>query len=237
MEKVNNPLQACKDIIFKPNHVFATLEDAKNWSWVPFILVVLCAALPNYLYFETVDFQWYKEMMVNAQMSDVSPAEKEAARQQLEQSHQFMGMGFSVLMTTIGFIIVNAIVAAYLNLTTRNDEYSTNGFTDWYGFAWWVSIPAALAGLVSALVILLFGSEQMLPSIMAATSVGYWLSIPVESDWFGFGQALTLESLWMIYLLAVGISQWTRLPSKTIWMIAALPFAVIWGGWLLVLLF
>ncbi|MCP4865003.1 MAG: YIP1 family protein, partial [Alteromonas sp.] len=57
------------------------------------------------------------------------------------------------------------------------------------------------------------------------------------SDWFGFAQALRLETLWSVYLITVGITQWTSFDTKKSAIIAAAPFVIIMGVWALIKLF
>ena len=52
MDKPSNPLQACLDIVLTPNRVFAKLAKTDNWSWIPFLLVVINSVLPIYFYFK-----------------------------------------------------------------------------------------------------------------------------------------------------------------------------------------
>ncbi len=59
----------------------------------------------------------------------------------------------------------------------------------------------------------------------------------MESDWFGFAQALRLETLWSVYLITVGITQWTSFDTKKSAIIAAAPFVIIMGVWALMKLF
>jgi hypothetical protein len=80
-EAVTNPFQACLQIILKPNRVFEVLEDAKNWSWIPFIMISVAAIVPSYLYFDAVNFDWYLDITQTIQTNNLSPAEIEAQKE------------------------------------------------------------------------------------------------------------------------------------------------------------
>ena len=41
MMTITNPFQACMQIWFNPKAVFAALDKHDNWSWIPFIVVML----------------------------------------------------------------------------------------------------------------------------------------------------------------------------------------------------
>ena len=234
MQEVSNPFIACRDVLLRPNPVFAKLARVNNWSWVPFLLLVLFSALPAYSYFSTVDIDWYQNLIIDQQFAEVSPAEQDAARRSMTASNL---ISLTILLSSIGMVVINAILAVYLNMMTRVDEQNVHGFSDWYGMTWWVSLPNALGAVLSLLVILIAQDGQLSPESLNVTSLAYWLSIPMGSDWFTLAQSIRLESFWTIYLIAVGVSQWTQIPSNKVWTIAIAPYAVIWTAWILILVF
>jgi len=228
MHQVTNPFQACSEILLKPNAVFAALDKQQNWSWVPFFLVTIMAVLPSYFYFNFVDFDWYKELIVNSQYANVSPAEQDAFRQSMGKSQV---LTFTLVGGSLGLVIVNAIMAAYLNMMTKSDEQNLNGFSDWYGFSWWISLPVVLSGLIAMLVILFANDPQLAPTSLAPTSLAFILGLDMKSSWFNLLQTIRLESFWSMYLITVGISQWTRVGANKAYLIATLPYGFIWGFW------
>lgn len=228
MEQVSNPFQACNDIFFKPRRVFATIKDKHNWSWLPFLILVSLTALPTYLYFNFVDFSWYVETVMVASMGDVSPAEQDAMRNTVSQSMALYG---GMAMVFIGIPIMSAVFAIYLNLTSKIDEENVLGFTDWYGFVWWISMPGIIGSLISVGLIVMADSHELPPLVMAPTTLAYLLNIDMQNDWFSLLQVIRLESVWTIYLTIVGLVQWTALSSKTAVKIALAPYLAIWGIW------
>ncbi len=231
MHTVTNPIQACNDIFFRPNGVFKAVNEHNNWSWIPFIIVVLMGLLPQYLYLNTVDFGWYQDTIINAQYGDLSPAEQDTYRQGMTKTAI---TAFAVVGTVIGMIVINAIVATYLNLATRSDETNANGFTDWYGFTWWAGMPIVFSALIGIVLLLLNNDPQISPAITLPLSLAYWFNVPMTSDWFAFLQSIRLDTIWSIYLTMVGVSQWTSFSVKKSAVVAIAPFAIIWSIWLLV---
>ena len=67
--------------------------------------------------------------------------------------------------------------------------------------------------------------------------MAFIFNIDMDSAWSSFAQSIRLESFWVMYLIAVGLSQWTQLPTKKTYMIAIAPYAIIWAGWILIVLF
>jgi hypothetical protein len=71
---------------------------------------------------------------------------------------------------------------------------------------------------------------------LSPTSVAFIFNLDMDSAWFSFAQSIRLESFWVMYLIAVGLSQWTQLPSKKTTMIAVAPYVFIWTVWALIVL-
>lgn len=228
MQPVSNPFQACNDIFYRPSAVFKTLLEKQNWAWIPFILVVVIASLPGYLYFDFVDFTWYSNLVIDAQYGDLSPSEQQIYRDNMSAGQM---QTFALIGTLVGYVIINAVLAAYLNLMTRSDEENLNGFTDWYGFTWWASLPSIIPSVIALFIILIASDHQLNPSALSPTSIGYWLGIPLESDWNAFTQSIRLDSFWAIFLIGTGINQWTSFSKQKSIIIAAAPYAVIWAIW------
>lgn len=231
MSGVTNPLQACNDIFFKPNGVFRAINERDNWSWLPFIIYLTMTILPAYLFINYVDFEWYKNLIIESQYGNQSPAEKEMISTNMTQPQVMI---FMMVGGVLGPIVINAILALYLHLTTKSDEENLNGYTDWYGFTWWIGMPVVVSSLVAIVLLALSSDHQVLPTIISPLSVAYIFNVPMSSEWFSFAQSLRLESLWTIYLINVGLSQWTNFPAKKCTLIAVAPFAVIWTVWLAV---
>lgn len=232
--QVSNPFAAIQAMVLKPNAVFATLKDVNNWSWIAFFFVSLFTILPTWLYFGQVDMVWYSEMAVELQMPDVSPSEKENAMQLMQQ--QSLGE-FTALFVVLGAIIMNAVFAFYLHKITQIDEDNVLSFGDWYGFTWWATLPFAFIGIFNTLIVLVMADPQLSPEYLSVFSLAFVAGIAMDSSWFGWAQGISLDSLWVIYLTAVGVSQWTQLNSRQCLIIATAPFAIIWGVWALFIIF
>jgi len=234
MQQVSSSFQAMKDIFIKPNQVFATVYETHNWSWIPFICLAVTGAVPAYLYFNFVDFTWYNELMVQAIAGDLSPAEQSAMRNAMLDQAQSVWAG--VFSSVASIIIVNALLALYLNIVTKADEECVQGYTDWFGFTWWVSVPAIVSSLLGIIVVVLAQDNHLSPVSIAPTSMAFIFAVEIDSAWSSFAQSIRLESFWVMYLIVVGLSQWTQLPTKKTYVIAIAPYVIIWAVWALIVL-
>ena len=79
MHSVSNPFQACNDIFFRPNGVFKAVGEKNNWSWFPFIIVMMITLAAQYLYVNFVDIEWFANINIAAQDA-MSPAEEDQMR-------------------------------------------------------------------------------------------------------------------------------------------------------------
>jgi hypothetical protein len=233
MEKVSNPFQACSDIFIKPNRVFSTVAETHNWSWLPFLIVVSMAIIPSYLYFNFVDFEWYAQLVINSNYGDLSPAEQNIIRNNMSQDQMSIFATFGVFF---GYLIVNALMATYLNIITKKDEECVQGFTDWYGFTWWISMPTVLSSMISLVIMLLATDPQLSPVTIAPTTLAFLFNVDMSSPWFSLMQSIRIDSFWVMYLTSVGVSRWTNLSTNMSYIIAVAPYAVIWTGWALITL-
>ncbi|MEW9798143.1 Yip1 family protein [Alteromonas sp. CYL-A6] len=233
MHQVTNPIQACNDIFLKPNGVFHAVGEKHNWSWLPFFIVTVMAVLPGYLYFSTVDITWYQDLIMSSQYADASPAERDAMRQSMTRTAMST---FAIIGTVLGVLILNAVFAGYLNVATRSDEECVQGFTDWYGFTWWVSMPMIFNSIVAIALLFLADTAEIAPTALSPLSLAYLLNIPMDSDWFGLTQTLRLDVAWSAYLMTVGVRQWTHFNAQKATTIALAPCAVILGIWLVLVI-
>lgn len=232
MQSVTNPFQACRDIILKPNGVFAVLRTTDNWSWIPFILVTIATLAPVYSYFHSVDLHWYTELMIQSSAANISPAEQQFLRNSMTKTNLLWSTSIA---TFFSLIVGNAILALYLSICAKADEECVQGFTDWYGLTWWINLPSVLFNLLALMLILVSQGGQMTPVVMNPASLAYLLSVSEQSPWYNLCQTIRLENMWMIYLIAVAVGQWTNLSKNRCYLIAILPFALIWLIWAMLL--
>jgi hypothetical protein len=223
---VTNPIQACNDVFIRPSDVFKALSLKDNWSWIPFILVVVISALPAYLYFGVVDYDWYIGTQLALSMPDASPAELENMRPLYGTGES--AAGFALFGAPAYLIVVSAVLGLYYTLVTRNDEKSIHSFFDWYGAQWWFMMPTLIASVISlGLILLIDPGAQVSQSVLSPTSLSHIFSVEPSSKWFNFMSYLRIETIWTVYLGAICLQQWTNFSSKKSIVFAAIPSVII----------
>lgn len=228
MQSVSNPFSASLNVLFKPNGVFSVLSEKQNWSWIPFLLVVTSAVLPIYLYFSVIDFQWYIDLVTHN-----SPPEVKTMMQATDANQMRITASSAVF---IGALISGVVFATYLNLVTKIDPDNINGFTDWYGFSWWVSMPVVISNIISLALLVTVSDAQMTPNVLYPLSLAFIFNTSIGSEWLSLLQSTGLSTLWSIYLMAVGVSRWIKVSTQKAFLIATAPFVVIWLIWIVVVI-
>lgn len=225
MNTISNPLQACLRVFTHPNQVFAAINKHNNWSWIAFLLVMTATLLPLYVYYQYVDFAWLKDFHGSFLAKDVSPAEREIILTPFASQKVYTLSNLFAFF--VGTILLNAVIAAYLNVMTKSDEENVNGFTDWYGFIWWVQLPSVVVAIVVLLMILVVSDDQRSMYALQPLSMAFWLGLDEQSKWVGFADLLRLDLFFNFYLLITGLHQWTRLSSLRIYLTSFVPFIVL----------
>ena len=222
---VTNPIQAASEVFYRPMAVFNKLAEANNWSWIPFIIVMLLAFFPTYLYYQVVDINWIIEQSAIASLPpDASPAEIENFKRTMPAE----ALQYTAFALPIGVIIIQAIIAGYYTMVTRNDEKNVQGFTDWYGATWWIAMPSVINGLIACLLLAIQDSgAQVQPSIVSPLSVAFVFGIELTSKYFNLLSGLRLDSIWSIVLAGYCITSWTSFSLQKTMIIAVIPTAII----------
>lgn len=229
-----NPFSACIGVLRHPKATFAQLKEQHNWSWLPFLLVTLAAVLPVYYYFQVVDFQWYKEVIIASQFANISPGEQQAISVSLDATKSIVG---TVITPVIMLLVLVSIIALYLNVVTKSDPQNINSFSDWFGFTWWILLPSCVGALFSGVILFWLDHGQISFDAVSPSALSFLFAIPVSSSWFGLASSIKLEIFWSMYLLAIGISQWVTLSRRRALVIAFAPCLTLWLAWALIIAF
>ncbi|WP_371192868.1 YIP1 family protein [Glaciecola sp. SC05] len=223
---VSNPLQAASEIFYHPRAVFNALSVKDNWSWIPFILVLAVSAVPVYLHFNIVDFEWYRVALATMQSPEGSPAEIEALSNNITFG---MTQLITLLSIALGVPIFMVLLAGYFTLWTRNDEKSIHGFTDWYGATWWMAMPSIINALLACLYLMTQeAGTEISQSALAPLSVAFAFGTEMTDKWYGMLSSIRLDTFWTMMLAAICLNSWTNFSMTKAIVVAAIPNTLIW---------
>ncbi|MBY5992015.1 YIP1 family protein [Ferrimonas balearica] len=222
------PPQALLDTFWRPTALFAALKSARGWSWWPFALLMLSFALLQWLYFSRVDWGWYQQTVLSPMLVDLAPQDRAKVLAEMTWGTALaaqLGLGVAMMLLT------HALMAFYLSRVTLSDEENLQGFGDWFGLTWWCSLVLVLPMLLAA-VVALIQSGQLSPALLAPAALNRLLDLAPTHAWYNLAEGVSLLLPWQVFLYYCGIRAWTALSQAQAWVIALLPYLVIYGIWL-----
>ncbi|WP_417360383.1 YIP1 family protein [Gallaecimonas pentaromativorans] len=228
----SSPFSAIIDICVSPSRALNGVNHSKYWTFLPFLLYVGLPIAFFAFYFLGHDFDSIKEQFM-APLADKSPAERQNAEAFLTPHTLLVTTCLTVL---VGSLVIFCLHGLYLMFATKVDDENTHGFGDWFALAVWARAPELLSSLVSFLVVAI---STPLPTLADANlfSLNALLSLEPTDPWANLANTLTLFTFWGVFLSALGITLWTRIDKTRAWVIATLPYVVVYGAWAVFIFF
>jgi hypothetical protein len=216
-------------IFTEPGKAMEAVRE-RSMILLPLFLLVAGNAGLMFGYYQTVDFAWLQDYLLNA-----DPNLTGAAR---EQARAFMTANVLTGGAVIGAIVVIPVIlllTAVYYLLAAKVIGSDIGFGKWFAFATWSSVPSLLllpAGIVQ---ILLSSNGQLAPEALNPLSLNMLFGpLPSTSPWAALLNAINLTQLWGLVVATAGLQRWTGKSTAASALIATLPMLVIFGIWALV---
>lgn len=218
-------------LFFEPKAAFESLKESSK-PWLPLALIMLSTMALFYWYYATVDFAWLIDHTLSAK-PDMKPEEKEMVMSMLTKDRMMMTTLGGVLIATP---IVFALYALYYLLASKVMG-STISYGKWFSFAVWVSVPTLLSAPLMALQIMT-GKGQIAMESLNMLSLNFLITnLPADHAWAGLMNNLSLTTFWTMFLTFVGLRVWTGRGTTSCAIATALPYLVIYGIWVAILMF
>jgi hypothetical protein len=224
-----SPLQALVDIHIEPRKVLLAMP-ARGASLVPLALLVLGNAALWLWYYRVVDIAWLQDLLVAADPSLTTDAERRTAA-------AFLGRNTLAALSVAGHVVITPllvlVLAAYCALAGRALG-AVRGFGDWFGLAAWSSAPALLLLPAMAMRLALAGDGQIAPEALNPLSLNQLvLGLATGHPWTGLASSISIATLWSVWLVARGLQLWTRRRITVALVVAALPVVAVYAIWAL----
>lgn len=194
---------------------------------VTILLVIgICGAITVYMTPDEV-FEAAIEGQVEAleEMGQTDAADQQRAL--LDEPGAAMSM-----MRTMGAIgaLIGGPIAMVIGLLILGTFYfvvgkivqSDAGWSEWFGFSCWVSVPVAVGSVLSVVLVAIGGLE--------------WANGLAVLGWFGmtapWAAAITIPALWTLYITINGLDSWLQKGVVTSVIVALIPlvFAMLLGS-------
>ncbi len=232
----SNALSACVDIFISPSKTFNGLKDAKGWSWLAFTLIATALVISTYVFYTNADSQFILEEQVAAASIDATIGEQKMIRQSMEQSIDSQ-VWFAIGGGLFAIIIMNALIAGYYLLVSKQDPDAQHSYGAWYGFGVWTMMPAVISSLGILALVLTASTDQLSMSIFNYASINQLiLGLPLGHSLYSLTEAISIFTVWGIALAAIGLKCWTNFSLNKAILFAALPNVIIFGIWAIIAL-
>lgn len=229
--KSSNALTACVDIFISPSKAFNGLKDAKGWSWLAFTIIATALVISTYVFYSHADTQFILEEQVAATSVDATIGEQKMIRQSMEQSIDNQ-VWFAIGGGIFGLIIINALIAGYYLLVSKQDPDAEYGYGAWYGFGFWAMMPMVISSIGIIVLVFTATTNELSMSLFNYASVNQLLlGLELGHPFYTMMESLNIFSIWGIALAAIGLKCWTNFSLNKAIVFAALPSVVIYGIW------
>jgi hypothetical protein len=220
---------AMVDIVASPGKALDEIKQHTVWMWWPLLITMALASGLMIYYYGWVDFEWLVEETIRQ-----VPAENRA--ESADAIRSFMSPATSTWTTVAALVImpliIYTIIATYLHLANKLTTGADIGFGKWFSLSIWTSFVGVFGVFASFMMIMMADSNQLSTQDLQVTSMNalFFHAAPGE-PWFTWASTLNLINFWTIFLMSTGIARWTGASMLRSTIIAALPWALIFGIW------
>lgn len=226
--------QALVDIIAAPSKALNEARDRVSWLWVPLIIVILLAIAKEAVYAFWVDIDWLVDQSVAAVLAGgADPVAEQAIRQWMQPNSMLIASTVSILVVVP---LVHLVAAIYLHLVNKVLGNPDLRFGQWFALSVWSAFPMIFQSLAAFGVMAMAADRRVTQAELLPLSLqSLFIRAEPASSWAAWGSAIDLISFWVIGLVALGIMRWTGSSTIKAIIIAAAPYALIFGIWALVI--
>jgi hypothetical protein len=193
-------------VFFSPGKAFADIARRPRW-WIPVILIAIISSI--YLTAFTQRVGW--ESVIRPSIEQLPNAQAMTAQQREQLITNAAGyykyLGYGSVVTTLIYVFIVAVILLFLFDTMMSAGIGLKRMMAIvaYGF-----LPMLLQTALSMVVLFLKDPEEFNLQNPLMFNVGAYLSPDSPAALRAFGSSIDLFSLWIIILLAIGISTAAR---------------------------
>lgn len=212
-------------LFYEPTKTFVALKE-RPVIWIPLFTLLLTSIFTMLWYFNTVNFEWLREYILEAH-----PGIKSDARRVMGH---YITKNFMVISTSTGILVGTPLMliihALYFTIASRIIDVDI-GFKKWFSFAVWINIPSIL--IIPSMVVQIIWSNGRTPiEDLNMLSINYLIgSLPNSNLWSNLLNSLSLATFWTIFVSFVGIKSWTKKNNNICINVIILPYFAIYLVW------
>lgn len=223
---------ALLDAFLSPKAAFTALRTRPGWGWPAFALIAIGYVGAMYAFFAPMSPDWLVEQQM-LHVGELPPGDNAAVLAHLRE-HAGRFAVLASVMSVLWLALLMPLLALFYFLGNRIGVGERFSFGAWIRFATWTQLPI-LVYAFGLLVIALTASQPDQPLALAnyASMNRLLFGLSPGHPHHGWSDQLNLFYLWSIVLATIGIRAWTQVGLARALVIAASPFALVFGLWAL----
>ncbi|MCG7532895.1 YIP1 family protein [Psychrobium sp. MM17-31] len=231
----NSSPMALVNIFVEPKSVFDNLKANKKWAIAGMLLIIGITAVSSVMFFGGMSSSWIVEQQLMA-AGDMSPAEREAAREAMTMMADYVGI-MAAVSAAIFVPVVSLLFATYYLIIgkTAGGAEPELSFGDWFTFTIWTQMPSIINTL-GFMALFLSAATADLPLSMAnyASLNQLVFNYGPTDSLYAWAESLNLFAIWSVILAAVGFNRCLKTSMVKSALFAVLPLIVIFGAWFII---
>jgi hypothetical protein len=194
-------------VFFSPGKAFADIARRPRW-WIPVILIALIGTIYLNIFTQRVGWESVIRPAIerSAQTQNMTAQQREQVISTASRLYKYLGYGASAV-GTLFYVFIVAVLLMFLFDTMMSAGIGLKRMMAIvaYGF-----LPMLIQTALSMVVLFLKDPEEFNLQNPLMFNVGAYLSPDSPAALRAFGSSIDLFSLWIIILLAIGISTTAR---------------------------
>ena len=194
-------------VFFSPGKAFADIARHPHW-WVPVILIALLGTVYLNIFTQRVGWESVIRPVLerSQQIQSMTVQQREQLITNAARLYKYLGYGGSAV-GTLFYVFIVAVLLMFLFDTMMSAGIGLKRMMAIvaYGF-----LPMVIQTLLSLVVLLLKDPDEFNLQNPLMFNVGAYLSPDSPAALRAFGSSIDLFSLWIIVLLAIGVSSTAR---------------------------
>lgn len=220
------------NIITSPQEAFNSLKE-KPTVLVPLLIIIVMSALVQILYFSNVDKEFFIDQTVEQAMRLVNVPESQI-REGLADTDPASSRIRYAIAVAIFLPFVLAISAGYFAFISKFTSDGI-GFKKWYSLVTWTGIITVFSALAAIVVILMSADGRIAQSQLQPFSLNN-LIFQTGGRFQTMLSSIGLTQFWTLGLMTLGYQNWTGKSITTSGIIVTVPYLVIYGIWVLIII-
>jgi len=222
------------NLIAAPKVAYEQLQ-AKPSLLLPMLALLGITAFTVFYYFHVSDPQLVIEDMLQQAGDDMSDAERAETRAGIESMGVNALKWASTMGGAVGLLIMLLLQALYYFIVSMFNGTKI-GFKPWLSFSTWSYLPVLFASIAGVAALLLNPGHLPINELNPLSFASLLGFESTNASLGRFMESIDLTRLWSFAIMIIGYRVWTAKPWVHCLVVVLLPFLLIYGIWLAVIL-